>query len=259
MANVSENNKISRLSYMNLEEAFTLFLSYHEDTTEYSMRDPYRRKQFKELLCHANYGLGVYIVSGEYILLKSRDIDLGHFLTYILSSKKDNFYNRADLNDEKFIEDLLNVMDTAFDKKVTKVILGTIKTRSELEKIGIGGKIGEYTKEVLDIVERRKEVTLEAKHMDLETLNLHVNNLESKIENEEECLDKNRGKWSDENVGEQEELVEDLKQRLEDKKLIIEKKRKRIKKHDNTEKKKVSDIEKIRFEKSFNRQTIGIR
>ena len=25
---------ISRLSYMNLEEAFTLFISYHEDTTE---------------------------------------------------------------------------------------------------------------------------------------------------------------------------------------------------------------------------------
>ena len=111
-----------------------------------------------------------------------------------MSSKKDNFYNRADLNDEKFIEDLLNVMDTAFDKKVAKVILGTIKTRSELEKIGIGSKIGEYTKEVLDIVERRKEVTLEAKHMVLETLDLRVNNLESKIENEEQCLDKNRGK-----------------------------------------------------------------
>ena len=65
MANISESNKISRLSYMNLEEAFTLFLSYHEDTTEYFIRDPHRRNQFKELLCHPNYGLGVYIVSGE--------------------------------------------------------------------------------------------------------------------------------------------------------------------------------------------------
>ena len=146
-----------------------------------------------------------------------------------MSSKKDNFYNRVNLNDEKFVEDLLNAMYTAVDKKVAKVILGAIKTRSELEKIGIGSKIGEYTKEVLDIVERRKEVTLEAKHMVLETLDLRVNNLESKIEKEEQCLHKNRGKWSDENVGEQEELIEDLKQRLEDKKLIVEKKGKALK------------------------------
>ena len=79
------------------------------------------------------------------------------------------------------------------------------------------------------MVERRKEVTLEAKHMVLETLDLRVNNLESKIEKEEQCLHKNRGKWSDENVGEQEELIEDLKQRLEDKKLIVEKKGKALK------------------------------
>ena len=170
MANVSENNEISRLSYMNLEDAFTLFLSYHEDTTEYSIRDPHRRKQFKELLCHSNYGVGVYIASGEYILLKSRDVDLEFFLTHILSSKKDNFCNRVDLNDEIFIEDLLNAMDTAFDKKVAKVILGAIKRRSELEEVGIGSKIEEYTKDVLDIAERIKEVTLEAKHMVLETI-----------------------------------------------------------------------------------------
>ena len=47
--------------------------------------------------------------------------------------------------------------------------------------------------------------------MVLENLDLHVNNLESKIEKEEQRLDKNRGKWSDENAGEQEELIEDLK------------------------------------------------
>ena len=162
-------------------------------------------------MCHPNYGLRVYIVCGEYILLKSRDVDLEHFLTDILSSKNDNFYNRVDINDEKFIEDLLKAMDTALDKKVAKVILGAMQTRSELVMIGMGSKIGEYTKEVLDIVKRRKEDTLEAKHMVLENLDLHVNNLESKIEKEEQRLDKNRGKWSDENAGEQEELIEDLK------------------------------------------------
>lgn len=162
-------------------------------------------------MCHPNYGPRVYIVYDEYILLKSRDVDLEHFLTDILSSKNDNLYNRVDINDEKFIEDLLKAMDTALDKKVAKVILGAMQTRLELVMIGMGSKIGEYTKEVLDIVKRRKEDALEAKHMVLENLDLHVNNLESKIEKEEQRLDKNRGKWSDENAGEQEELIEDLK------------------------------------------------
>lgn len=162
-------------------------------------------------MCHPNYGPRVYIVYDEYILLKSRDVDLEHFLTDILSSKNDNLYNRVDINDQKFIEDLLKAMDTALDKKVAKVILGAMQTRLELVMIGMGSKIGEYTKEVLDIVKRRKEDALEAKHMVLENLDLHVNNLESKIEKEEQRLDKNRGKWSDENAGEQEELIEDLK------------------------------------------------
>ena len=162
-------------------------------------------------MCHPNYGPRVYIVYDEYILLKSRDVDLEHFLTDILSSKNDNLYNRVHINDEKFIEDLLKAMDTALDKKVAKVILGAMQTRLELVMIGMGSKIGEYTKEVLDIVKRRKEDALEAKHMVLENLDLHVNNLESKIEKEEQRLDKNRGKWSDENAGEQEELIEDLK------------------------------------------------
>ena len=109
-----------------------------------------------------------------------------------MSSKNDNFYNRVDINDEKFIEDLLKAMDTAFDKKVAKVILGAMQTRSELVMIGVGSQIGEYTKEGLDTVKRRKEDTLEAKHMVLENLYLHVNNLESKIEKEEQRLDKNR-------------------------------------------------------------------
>ena len=103
------------------------------------------------------------------MLLKSRDVDLKNFLTEILSYIKQNVLNRVDLNDEKFINYLLNTMDTAFDKKIGKVILGAIKTRSELKKKridrkGISSKTGEYTKELLEIVEWRKEVTLEAKN-----------------------------------------------------------------------------------------------
>lgn len=56
----------------------------------------------------------VYIISVKYILLRSRDIDLEYFSTDMLSSKKNNFYNKFDFNDEKFIEDSLNTMDTAF-------------------------------------------------------------------------------------------------------------------------------------------------
>ena len=95
-------------------------------------------------MCHPNYGPRVYIVYDEYILLKSRDVDLEHFLTDILSSKNDNLYNRVDINDEKFIEDLLKAMDTALDKKVAKVILGAMQTRLELVIIGMGNILRRY-------------------------------------------------------------------------------------------------------------------
>ena len=53
------------------------------------------------------------------------------------------FFNKVDLNDVKFIEDLFNTMGITFDKKDAKVIFAAIKTRTELEKIG-NYKIGKY-------------------------------------------------------------------------------------------------------------------
>ena len=76
MANVSERDQVLRLSYMDFDEAYTLFLSYHKKSSKYSIKDYHLRKHFKEILCHPSYGLTVYIVAGQYILLKSRDVDL---------------------------------------------------------------------------------------------------------------------------------------------------------------------------------------
>ena len=131
-----------------------------------------------------------------------------------------------------------------------KVILGGFKTRSELKKTKIDSKIGEYTKEILDIIERRKGVTLKAKHMVLQTLDLHINNLESTIKKEQQCLDKNRCKWSDENAGEREELIEDLKPRLENKKLAIEQKGKALKNMITRKKKKLVILRRLGFRKA---------
>ena len=53
----SAGNRSSRLSYIQFEEAFALFLSFHPCCTAESLHDTHLRKVFKDLLCHPTHGL----------------------------------------------------------------------------------------------------------------------------------------------------------------------------------------------------------
>ena len=230
MTNTCNNMKVSRLSYMALNEAFTLFLSFNENATKNFIKDLNRKKQFKDLLCHPVFGLSVYIIYGEFVLLKSPDTDLQSFFSEVLIDRAvREGTSRVNLSDREFIEDLLNSMDTAFDKKVVSVILGAVKTRPELERIGIGKKIAQYTKEVLDVIEKRKAIVSEAKDVVHKSMNNQIRNLEKRIDNETNFLLQNKCKMSDSIIGEHEELIEDLKLRYSQKKISLEEGGKNIK------------------------------
>ena len=69
----------TQLSYMKYEDALALFLAYNPDSTPLHMRLKTERKHFKELLCHPNFGLCVYIVLEQFIVLKSDETDLEEF------------------------------------------------------------------------------------------------------------------------------------------------------------------------------------
>ena len=80
MANIDDDNKTTRYLYMDFDQAHAMFLSFHTSKTNASLKNQEEKKVFKELLCHPNHGLAVYIVLNKFIVLKSSETDLEHFL-----------------------------------------------------------------------------------------------------------------------------------------------------------------------------------
>lgn len=123
MANIDCNDRTTRCSYMDFEEAFAMFLSFHPSKTTGSLKNHEEKKAFKELLCHPNYGLAVYIILNKFIVLKSSETDLEYFMEDCLKLQETKAESRLDITRET-LHDVLDSMDTAWDKKVLKVMLG---------------------------------------------------------------------------------------------------------------------------------------
>ena len=91
-----------------------------------------------ELLCitYPVHGLCIYIIKTperEVILLRPDDIDLERFFEtlFLKEDNKDEVFNK-DLLDKMF-----KSMDTEWDNKVLRVILGLSRSRAEIDKLGI--------------------------------------------------------------------------------------------------------------------------
>ena len=65
MAKIDINSKTLQYSYLEFDEAHTLFLSYHPLKTLGHVTDHHSRKVFKDLLCYPKNGLPVYIVAKQ--------------------------------------------------------------------------------------------------------------------------------------------------------------------------------------------------
>jgi hypothetical protein len=110
MANINDNNRTTRYSYMNFDEAHAMFLSFHPSKTNASLKNHEEKKLFKELLCHPNHGLAIFIVLNKFIVLKSSKTDLEHFIEDCLNLKiQDTPYSCLDINRET-IHDIIDVI-----------------------------------------------------------------------------------------------------------------------------------------------------
>ena len=111
-------------SYMKYEDALALFLAYNPDSTPLHMRLKTERKHFKELLCHLKFGLCVYIVLEQFIVLKSDETDLEEFFYDFLKSLQEQDKIDRLCIDNDFITKLLDTVDTEWDRKLIYVLLG---------------------------------------------------------------------------------------------------------------------------------------
>ncbi len=149
-----------RLSYIEFNEAFALFLSYNTTATTAMLSNRGQRKMFIDLICHPNYGIPVYVVKKQYLLLKSNDVDLDLFFEDFFSDER----NQADngISPEE-INDVIDSLDTAWDKKAVKVLLAAGHSNRRNVELGIGSRVSRYRRQVLTTIEAKKELRLKAK------------------------------------------------------------------------------------------------
>lgn len=62
-------------------------LSFHVDAVNGMLADRHKKKMFTDLICHPKYGLPVYVVQNQYIVLRSGEVDLDLFLEEISKPK----------------------------------------------------------------------------------------------------------------------------------------------------------------------------
>ena len=117
--------------------AFSLFLSYQEYERARRLSDHGRKMEFKEFLCHPKYGIPVYILSNKFTALRSYDVDYKELFKELLNWRE-KVSDDSDLTKEP-MDQVLNSIDAAWDKKVVKYVLVSTRSRTEIEKIGTKG------------------------------------------------------------------------------------------------------------------------
>ena len=209
-------------SFMSFDDAFELFLGFQpgksmENTTSSD------RKSFKELLCHPEYGLCVYIVYVDkadryYIVLRSDDVDMAHFIEELLQVGVTGNVSRerVTLNNET-VHALINSMDSEWDRKVARVLIGANRSNKELNQLGISiENINKSTEEVISIAIEIQNSQLAAEDI----LMLHYSDkkekIEKKIEENKARLEKKQSEWSHVQLMDLQDSIDVLQEQFED-------------------------------------------
>ena len=219
LANVEIPGKTVQHSFLNFEDAFALFLSFKVDALNEMLADRHQKKMFTDHICHPKYGIPVYIVKNQYIVLRLGEVDLDLFLEEI-SKPTDR------LGGETFsatqVKDMLQCLDTAWDKKVCKVILGENLTKNDRIETGLGSRVKKYRLDVIATIEKRKAL----RHKAEDIVKMELQNMLQKIEHttlkEEASLQ--RSFMSKEQKEEITEKIEDLEARKFNLQEILEQK-----------------------------------
>ena len=209
------------VSYIDFGEAFNLYKSYSSlrQIGSANIQTLYdQRKRFKELLLHPEFGLCVYVISfrsNQWITLRSDDLDFEEFFIELIEKANEGSTNRFDLNKENF-QNLYKALDTEWDRKIVRVILGANRSRSKLDSLGIDSdSICQDQQNVFDYLHQLGEMEKEAESAVDEELNRRIHKKEELIEKKETLLCSKQNIWSDIQVEEARDDIHELKSAVE--------------------------------------------
>ena len=115
-AKVLIKGKASMLSFMEFDEAYAIYQSYHGNDNITS--DKYGKDQLRFFLCHHEFGLCVYLFENrgkELIILRPDNIDLKHLLVFLAVGNPDD--PEKTVINKTFCRGLVSSMDTEWDKR----------------------------------------------------------------------------------------------------------------------------------------------
>lgn len=174
------------------------------------LTDRQQKKRFTDLVCHPKNGLPVYLVQNQYIVLRLGDVDLDLFLEEIFQTKDDGKKEHFSATQ---VNSILDSLDTSWDRKVCKVILGENLSKQEHRETGLGSRIYKYRSQVLEAIETRKAVRNEAEANVKNELSENISKIEHMILHEEGNLEKKSNLLNEQQRDELTEKIEDPKDR----------------------------------------------
>ena len=147
------------------------------------------------------------------------------------------------------IQDILESLDTAWVRKVVKVVLGDNLSKSEQQKLGIGSRVNEYHKQVLKTIKLKKVVRDEAKFAVTDDLQSRIKKIEKCIWNERQKLEKKSQFWTKTQLDELEEKIEDLEEKKHRFQEIVE----------HSDSKSFKEVVSRKYEKIIAERRVGMR
>ena len=253
--NYKNNDRMVRKSYLLFDDALELFLSFKDNATESSIKDKETRQKFRDLLCHEKYGLCVYVVLEKYVVLSSDDVNLEGFFDDLIDGVKSEVQFvplRQELTPD-FAKNLLDLTDTEWDRKLLRVVLGAVKTKQELKKLGISSRIAKYTNEVRAAMQERNAIEREAIDIVKKSIRSKICRLENTIEEMRRKLLMKGNTWGKMQLDDLYQDLEDIQSRYTESKCMLDQIDRRILP------KNLRNIVRNAINRLINEQRIGLR
>eukprot|EP00794_Sanderia_malayensis_P001530 gene1530-1693_t len=201
-------------SFMDFDEAFQLYLAYCTDGSKY-MNDGDHKKRFKELLLHPNFGLCVYVATffneKQFVVLRPDGFDLEDFFSILLEKDPVLLGNRVELNKDN-VKKLYGTLDSEWDKRVVRVILGATRTRSQLDEIGIDSDLILSDKEaVFKYIQEQEKIEEESERIVCEEINKKIVSKEKILDEKIKLCAGKANMWGKEQLEEGEQEIAELR------------------------------------------------
>lgn len=138
---VAEDGREYDCSFVAFDEAMEIFFAFQDKAPPFVNTD---KNKLTYALLHQDWGLCVYIIyvkslDKKFIVLRPDSFGIEVFLNMICAEDIDTeerFVDNIVLDADK-VQGILSTVDTEWDRKVARVILGANQTRSQIRKLGI--------------------------------------------------------------------------------------------------------------------------